>query len=37
MVDDGNGIGRGPDLFDLLDGRCRGLLGVVEADWRTIG
>jgi hypothetical protein len=37
MVDDRNGIGRGADLFDLLDGSRRGLLGVVETDRRTIG
>ncbi len=37
MVEDGNGIGRGPDLFDFLDGCRRGLLGVVEADRRAIG
>src|SRR5260370_15276275 len=37
MVEDGNGIGRGPDLFDFLDGCRRGLLGVVDADRRAIG
>src|SRR5271165_310623 len=36
-VDDRNGIWRGADFFDLLDGcRCR-LLGVVEADRCAIG
>src|SRR5260370_28844908 len=36
MVEDGNGIGRGPDLFDFLDGCRRRLLAIAETDRRPI-